>query len=407
MGNTEMKKFIVKHKEVLCCKNTVYAMDEKEARELYLRLISEGKISFDEFDSLDSEDIFEEDESKLDEAMDLINVYCQTEFQEEAKFSNLENVGLAYTTTDDSAEMDIAVFADLVHFRIDSELGGRLVERHQYRSMDELIENELMSLSFDDLVYFDKDVIKEAEDGWWNNPERAVRFNVVEIIGSGKTSYAIWDGSKNELALKNGEELVFDDSDTAEQYCRLIYNLKHDNGITSDSIRHNMHSFSKEHIVYALKNGSIKVVTAETNEPVAQIGKYGTLFFAGSEGEGVTAEEYLNVTPLEDVAQEIYEVMQRQAECNPWADAYFNLLLSDQSLAKAELQVDETEQEYTVSMAVDGRIDITVRASGFKDAFEKAELAFELEDDLSKMEIVGSKPVNAEREDGEFEDYNG
>jgi SHS2 domain-containing protein len=51
-------------------------------------------------------------------------------------------------------------------------------------------------------------------------------------------------------------------------------------------------------------------------------------------------------------------------------------------------------KEFTVSMAVDGRIDVTVEAETAQEAFEKAKDAF-TEADLSRMETVDSRPVNA------------
>lgn len=60
--------------------------------------------------------------------------------------------------------------------------------------------------------------------------------------------------------------------------------------------------------------------------------------------------------------------------------------------------------EYTVSVAIDGRIAIKVDADSFEEAKRKAltEVAFS---DLDTMEIVGTSAVNAERADGEFRDY--
>ena len=49
--------------------------------------------------------------------------------------------------------------------------------------------------------------------------------------------------------------------------------------------------------------------------------------------------------------------------------------------------------EYIVSMAVDGRLDVRVRANSFAEAFAKAESAF-ADADISQMEVVGVKPVN-------------
>ena len=60
-------------------------------------------------------------------------------------------MGLAYTTVTDE-EIPIQVNADLVNYRIERYLDGQFLERRQYESLDELIQNELAELDFDDLV---------------------------------------------------------------------------------------------------------------------------------------------------------------------------------------------------------------------------------------------------------------
>lgn len=60
--------------------------------------------------------------------------------------------------------------------------------------------------------------------------------------------------------------------------------------------------------------------------------------------------------------------------------------------------------KYTVSIAVDGRIDIDVEADSFEQAKDKAIDAFR-DADLAQMEVVGGQAVNAEAETGEFRDY--
>lgn len=60
--------------------------------------------------------------------------------------------------------------------------------------------------------------------------------------------------------------------------------------------------------------------------------------------------------------------------------------------------------KYTVSIAVDGRIDVEVSANSFETAKEKALEEF-MFSDLKTMEIIGTQAVNAEDENGEFIDY--
>ena len=60
--------------------------------------------------------------------------------------------------------------------------------------------------------------------------------------------------------------------------------------------------------------------------------------------------------------------------------------------------------KYTVSLALDCRVDVTVEASSFKEAFEKAgNVCYE----PRHVVVVGFDPVNATDANGNMEDYNG
>lgn len=58
--------------------------------------------------------------------------------------------------------------------------------------------------------------------------------------------------------------------------------------------------------------------------------------------------------------------------------------------------------KYTVSLALDCRVDVEVEADSFDEAFEKAKSRTY---DWNKVEVVGGKPVNATDENGNMEDY--
>ena len=59
-------------------------------------------------------------ETPLDKAKFFINEFCDAEYEQEADFSDLHNVGLAFTTLTDD-ELPIQVTADLVDFKITYE----------------------------------------------------------------------------------------------------------------------------------------------------------------------------------------------------------------------------------------------------------------------------------------------
>ncbi len=90
----------------------------------------------------------------LKEAMRVINEYSKEEFEgDEADFSDLTSVSLAFTETEDGKHF-IDVEADLINHKIIRNIDNKLVEELKYSSLSELIEKELYGMSFDDLIYF-------------------------------------------------------------------------------------------------------------------------------------------------------------------------------------------------------------------------------------------------------------
>ena len=125
-------------------------------------LIEEGLMDYrahggkgnsqDVADFIEREYLSEEPEpASLEIAKEFINDFCEAEYGSPADFSDLEKVSIAYTTVTDE-EIPIQVNADLVHYRIERYLDGQFLERRQYESLDELIQNELAELDFDDLI---------------------------------------------------------------------------------------------------------------------------------------------------------------------------------------------------------------------------------------------------------------
>ena len=105
----------------------------------------------------------------VQKALDLIAKYKKDEFgyDDDAPYEDLSDIGLAFTSTDDG-EFDIDVGVDLVNFSITQRVGGTVTNERKYNTLDELITNELESLSFDDLVFLDEDTlarIKNEENG--------------------------------------------------------------------------------------------------------------------------------------------------------------------------------------------------------------------------------------------------
>lgn len=94
---------------------------------------------------------WENKESELERAKALIEQFCQEEYDEHADFSDLENIGVAYTTLIED-EVPIQVSVDLIHYCVKYFLNGKFLRSRQYKNLGEFIHYELETLDFDELI---------------------------------------------------------------------------------------------------------------------------------------------------------------------------------------------------------------------------------------------------------------
>ena len=92
----------------------------------------------------------ENNKSKLDEAKQLINEFCENEYGSGADFTDLQNVDMAYTTTEDDEEIQVTI--DLINLELRQYVDGELYDKITYRSLEDIIESVLKRLDFDELV---------------------------------------------------------------------------------------------------------------------------------------------------------------------------------------------------------------------------------------------------------------
>ena len=119
----------------------------------------------------------ERTEASLDTAKHLIDDFCREEYQREdgADYTDLTNVGIAYTTTEDDKH-EIQARVNLVDFRIETLADGKVVRSEQYASLEELTEKGLQALSFDDLVYLSEEELAQVEAPLtpvWEHPKKS------------------------------------------------------------------------------------------------------------------------------------------------------------------------------------------------------------------------------------------
>ncbi len=177
-------------------------------------------------------------EAELDWAKRLINEYCQMEFSQDADYSDLTSVDLAFTTVGD-ADISAQVNVNLEDFSVDRYLGDVLVERRKYDSMRELCD-ALEDLDFGELTDFTDEQIEQAEksisdrrtDEMLKQAEQIAaaadvgtdeRFHVIELDRGSKIAYGIWDDiTETYYVDEAGVTEEFDSKWQAEAYCKEV-----------------------------------------------------------------------------------------------------------------------------------------------------------------------------------------
>lgn len=215
------------------------------------------------FSELKGKDVIER---HLDEAKKLINDFCNTEYLEDADFSDLHKVDIAHTTykvdiaytTYTDKEFPIQVSADLIEHKIIYQFDDEILNVEQYDSIEDMNKNALSCLNFGNLLYVPYEVIdkriisnfKRLTDRKFNsvafngqlprNIERSVREDIQNIIDSNEIEAQIVDlaivGSRCR-GLENDDS----DIDIAVEFVsdikeNALFNIIHEEIITIGSV---------------------------------------------------------------------------------------------------------------------------------------------------------------------------
>lgn len=109
-----------------------------------------------------SEELFQSDPAaELEETRRLINAYCMEVFEQEADYSDLSHVDLAFSSTSDS-EHTVEIFADLVSFRLVYQVDGETVREIACDTLSEL-NGYLANLDFDEMVANAEEQYQQAQ----------------------------------------------------------------------------------------------------------------------------------------------------------------------------------------------------------------------------------------------------
>ena len=91
--------------------------------------------------------------NELEKAKELIAKYSEREFNNSfVDFSDLKNVGVAYTTLTDY-EIPIQVSVDLINMKLKTWIGYDFVDGIEPKRVEDITMDDLECLDFDDLIY--------------------------------------------------------------------------------------------------------------------------------------------------------------------------------------------------------------------------------------------------------------
>lgn len=110
-------------------------------------------------------------EDKLQEALQLINDYCNGEYlapdDEElydvGKDADLSDIGIMYTTAGDSNEVSLKISADLENCTMDYYINGELRHTDKFKDLQDFIDRALSSLDFDSLYSTALDYVTDSD----------------------------------------------------------------------------------------------------------------------------------------------------------------------------------------------------------------------------------------------------
>ena len=172
-------------------------------------------------------------QAQLGRAKWLINAYCMEVFEQEADFSDLSHVPLAFSSTSDSAHI-VEISVDLVSFRLSYLVDGSEAASIQcagFRDLNELLAN----LDFDEMVAFTEEEYNTQRQGREHPADTApsqeekagaepdVRFYAVELDRGSQIAYGVWDGQNDRIYVDDeGVSEEFTSRWQAEEYARQL-----------------------------------------------------------------------------------------------------------------------------------------------------------------------------------------
>ena len=181
--------------------------------------------------------------SQLERAKTLIDEFCAYEYASQADFSDLSKVSIAYTTVGDE-DIPLQVHVDLEGYKIEQELDSKPLDARQYSSLQELIENELECLDFQELVAVSEAAIQTALAA----AEKAATFAELSVYRQ-NAAYAREHGELEQYRTSRQANIAC--KEAIEETIRQSYDGKRLHDGTAAKV---MQQFGTERVMYVLAN---------------------------------------------------------------------------------------------------------------------------------------------------------
>ncbi len=203
----------------------------------------------------------EDEPNLLNEAKRQIDKFCREEYEHDdgADYSDLSNVGVAYTETEDG-EHEIQASVDLVNFSINTYVDGILARGEDYDNIEYMVRSILPALNFSDLTYVSDDEL--------------------EYVLSKKQSEIVLEPPKTQIKDKVGLSILYPEIKSVE---RNNFRITDDKiGVGTPSVRY-ANNVAAIKILKQLEKEE-RLATAEEQKILSQYVGWGGLSDCFSEG---------------------------------------------------------------------------------------------------------------------------
>ena len=182
-------------------------------------------------------------DEQLDRAKTLIDDFCTYDYASHADFSDLSRVNIAYTTVGDE-DIPLQVHVDLERYKIERELDGKPLDTRQYSSLQELIENELEGMDFQELAAVSDAEIQAA----LASAKKEAAFAELPVYRQ-NAAYASEHGELEQCCVSHQANIAC--KEAIEQSIDQNYDGRRLAKGTADKV---MQKFGTERVMYVLAN---------------------------------------------------------------------------------------------------------------------------------------------------------